>query len=135
MQVSLLNYIIGKPGRSRSMSRHEPLLITYKQTSIRTRLPQHSAHAQSSEVYSAQSFRFVVHARCYPRGQEADSAVCSQLFSRQMFRALSPRWASTLVGCIAVLMIPIPVVLMRCVCSLYETACASSTWIAGMDPL
>ncbi|RDX54679.1 MFS general substrate transporter [Lentinus brumalis] len=35
------------------------------------------------------------------------------LFSRQMFRALSPRWASTLVGCLAVLMIPIPVVLTR----------------------
>ncbi|RPD78920.1 MFS general substrate transporter [Lentinus tigrinus ALCF2SS1-7] len=35
------------------------------------------------------------------------------LFSAQMFRALNPRWASTLVGCIAVLMIPIPVLLMR----------------------
>ncbi|KAI0711115.1 MFS general substrate transporter [Cerioporus squamosus] len=35
------------------------------------------------------------------------------LFSTQMFHALSPRWASTLVGCIAVLMIPIPVLLIR----------------------
>ncbi|KZO96212.1 MFS general substrate transporter [Calocera viscosa TUFC12733] len=35
------------------------------------------------------------------------------LFATQMFEKLDPRWASTLLGCIAILMIPIPVVLMR----------------------
>ncbi|TBU39222.1 MFS general substrate transporter [Dichomitus squalens] len=35
------------------------------------------------------------------------------LFSTALFRALNPRWASTLVGCVAVLMIPVPILLIR----------------------
>ncbi|TBU61135.1 MFS general substrate transporter [Dichomitus squalens] len=35
------------------------------------------------------------------------------LFSTQMYRALDPRWASTLVGCVAIVAIPIPIVLKR----------------------
>ncbi|KAI0307922.1 major facilitator superfamily domain-containing protein [Multifurca ochricompacta] len=35
------------------------------------------------------------------------------LFARQMFDALNPRWASTLLGLVAAIMIPIPVVLLR----------------------
>ena len=35
------------------------------------------------------------------------------LFSTQMYDALNPRWASTLVGCIALIMVPIPIVLKR----------------------
>ncbi|EJT97844.1 MFS general substrate transporter [Dacryopinax primogenitus] len=35
------------------------------------------------------------------------------MFATQMFDKLSPRWPSTLLGCIALLMIPIPVILMR----------------------
>ncbi|ETW87361.1 major facilitator superfamily [Heterobasidion irregulare TC 32-1] len=35
------------------------------------------------------------------------------LFARQMFDALNPRWASTLLGCIALLMCPIPFVLRK----------------------
>ncbi len=35
------------------------------------------------------------------------------LFATQMFEALNPRWASTLLGCIALLMMPIPIVLRR----------------------
>lgn len=35
------------------------------------------------------------------------------LFANQMFDKLNPRWASTLLGCIAVLMIPIPLILKR----------------------
>jgi hypothetical protein len=33
------------------------------------------------------------------------------LFANQMYEALNPRWGSTLLGCIAVLGIPIPFVL------------------------
>ena len=40
------------------------------------------------------------------------------LFATQMYDALNPRWASTLIGCIALVMIPIPVVLKRYVCIL-----------------
>ena len=36
-----------------------------------------------------------------------------QLFARQMFDAMNPRWASTLLGFIAAAMIPIPIVLRR----------------------
>ncbi|TBU30061.1 MFS general substrate transporter [Dichomitus squalens] len=35
------------------------------------------------------------------------------LFATQMYDTLNPRWASTLLGCIALLMVPIPVVLER----------------------
>ncbi|KAA1468270.1 MFS general substrate transporter [Dentipellis sp. KUC8613] len=35
------------------------------------------------------------------------------LFARQMFDAMNPRWASTLLGCIALIMTPIPFVLRR----------------------
>lgn len=35
------------------------------------------------------------------------------LFATQMFEQLNPRWASTLVGCIAVLLAPIPFVLYK----------------------
>lgn len=35
------------------------------------------------------------------------------LFANQMYDAMNPRWASTLVGCVALLMIPIPLVLRR----------------------
>lgn len=35
------------------------------------------------------------------------------LFASQMYKALNPRWASTLLGCVAVLMIPIPVLFIR----------------------
>ncbi|EJD04797.1 MFS general substrate transporter [Fomitiporia mediterranea MF3/22] len=35
------------------------------------------------------------------------------LFGQQMYDALNPRWASTLIGCIALIMIPIPLVLRR----------------------
>lgn len=35
------------------------------------------------------------------------------LFATQMFEALNPRWASTLLGCLAILLVPIPVVLQR----------------------
>ncbi|GJE99749.1 MFS general substrate transporter [Phanerochaete sordida] len=35
------------------------------------------------------------------------------LFAAQMFEHLSPRWASTLLGCIALVMTPIPLVLFR----------------------
>ncbi|KAG2141127.1 MFS general substrate transporter [Suillus bovinus] len=35
------------------------------------------------------------------------------LFASQMYTALDPRWASTLLGCIACMMIPIPIVLKR----------------------
>lgn len=35
------------------------------------------------------------------------------LFASQMYDALNPRWASTLVGCVALAMIPIPFVLRR----------------------
>ncbi|EJD04165.1 MFS general substrate transporter [Fomitiporia mediterranea MF3/22] len=35
------------------------------------------------------------------------------LFATQMYNALNPRWASTLVGLVAVVMIPIPVILRR----------------------
>ena len=36
-----------------------------------------------------------------------------QLFARQMFEALNPRWASTVLGIVAAIMIPIPIVLQR----------------------
>ncbi|KAG1718950.1 MFS general substrate transporter [Suillus lakei] len=35
------------------------------------------------------------------------------LFASQMYNALDPRWASTLLGCVACIMIPIPIVLKR----------------------
>ncbi|THG98446.1 hypothetical protein EW145_g7423, partial [Phellinidium pouzarii] len=35
------------------------------------------------------------------------------LFATQMYDALNPRWASTLIGCVAVIMIPIPLLLKR----------------------
>lgn len=35
------------------------------------------------------------------------------LFANQMYDKLNPRWASTLLGCIAVLMAPIPFILKR----------------------
>lgn len=38
-----------------------------------------------------------------------------QLFATQMYDVLNPRWASTLLGCIAAAMIPIPFVLIKCV--------------------
>lgn len=37
------------------------------------------------------------------------------LFATQMFDALDPRWASTLVGCVAVIMVPIPLLLYKSV--------------------
>jgi hypothetical protein len=36
-----------------------------------------------------------------------------QLFARQMFETLNPRWASTLLGLVAAAMIPIPIILRR----------------------
>ena len=36
-----------------------------------------------------------------------------QLFARQMFESLNPRWASTVLGLVAAAMIPIPIVLRR----------------------
>jgi hypothetical protein len=36
-----------------------------------------------------------------------------QLFARQMFDSLNPRWASSLLGLTAAVMIPIPIVLRR----------------------
>lgn len=30
-----------------------------------------------------------------------------------MYNKLNPRWASTLLGCIALLMVPIPIIFMR----------------------
>jgi len=35
------------------------------------------------------------------------------LFATQMFESLNPRWASTLLGCIGVIMVPIPLVLIK----------------------
>ncbi|KAA1468796.1 MFS general substrate transporter [Dentipellis sp. KUC8613] len=35
------------------------------------------------------------------------------LFARQMFITLNPRWASTLLGCIAILLMPIPFIFQR----------------------
>jgi multidrug resistance protein len=35
------------------------------------------------------------------------------LFARQMFETLNPRWASTLLGLVAIVMVPIPIVLRR----------------------
>lgn len=35
------------------------------------------------------------------------------LFATQMYESLNPRWASTLVGCIACLLVPIPFVLIK----------------------
>ncbi|KAG7575461.1 hypothetical protein FFLO_00280 [Filobasidium floriforme] len=35
------------------------------------------------------------------------------LFGRQMYEALNPRWASTLLGCVALIMVPIPIVLIK----------------------
>lgn len=35
------------------------------------------------------------------------------LFATQMFDAMNPRWASTLLGCVAVVMAPIPFVLIK----------------------
>jgi len=35
------------------------------------------------------------------------------LFASQMYKALNPRWASTLLGCVAILMIPIPALFIR----------------------
>lgn len=35
------------------------------------------------------------------------------LFATQMYEKLNPRWASTLLGCIALLMLPIPTVLIK----------------------
>ena len=35
------------------------------------------------------------------------------LFATQMFDAMNPRWASTLLGCVALLLVPIPLVLRR----------------------
>jgi hypothetical protein len=37
----------------------------------------------------------------------------SQLFARQMFESLNPRWASTILGIVAAVMIPIPIILRR----------------------
>lgn len=36
-----------------------------------------------------------------------------QLFARQMFDSLNPRWASTVLGFVAAAMIPIPIILRR----------------------
>jgi hypothetical protein len=36
-----------------------------------------------------------------------------QLFARQMFESLNPRWASTVLGFVAAAMIPIPIILRR----------------------
>jgi DHA1 family multidrug resistance protein-like MFS transporter len=38
---------------------------------------------------------------------------CFPLFTRQMFHNLGIQWASTLLGCLAVMMIPIPLLLMK----------------------
>lgn len=38
---------------------------------------------------------------------------CFPLFTRQMFNNLGIQWAGTLLGCVAVLMIPIPVLFLR----------------------
>lgn len=35
------------------------------------------------------------------------------LFATQMFEAMNPRWASTLLGCVALVLMPIPLVLQR----------------------
>ncbi|KAI0320373.1 major facilitator superfamily domain-containing protein [Amylostereum chailletii] len=35
------------------------------------------------------------------------------LFARQMFDAMNPRWASTLLGCVALVMVPIPIILVK----------------------
>ena len=35
------------------------------------------------------------------------------LFAAQMYDTLNPRWASTLLGCVAVIMIPIPLLFIR----------------------
>lgn len=35
------------------------------------------------------------------------------LFASQMYEKLNPRWATTLLGCIALVMVPIPVVLIK----------------------
>lgn len=35
------------------------------------------------------------------------------LFATQMYTALTARWASTLIGCIAIIMIPIPFILKK----------------------
>ena len=37
------------------------------------------------------------------------------LFATYMYEGLGPRWASSLLGFIALLMMPIPIVLSRCV--------------------
>jgi len=39
--------------------------------------------------------------------------IALQLFATQMYDKLNPRWASTLLGCIALVMIPIPVLFIR----------------------
>lgn len=44
------------------------------------------------------------------------------LFATQMYEALNPRWASTLLGCIALLMLPIPTILIRYGPKLRETS-------------
>lgn len=36
-----------------------------------------------------------------------------QLFASKMYAALGPRWASTVVGCVAIAMVPIPFALRR----------------------
>lgn len=36
-----------------------------------------------------------------------------QLFARQMYIAMNPRWASTLLGCVTLLFTPIPFIFMR----------------------
>lgn len=38
---------------------------------------------------------------------------CFPLFTRQMFNNLGIQWAGTLLGCIAVLMIPIPALFLK----------------------
>lgn len=45
------------------------------------------------------------------------------LFAVQMFNKLDPRWASTLIGFIALLLAPIPLVLIRCVSWVFDFIC------------
>lgn len=71
-----------------------------------------SALASNTVVRSLAGAGFPVSSLQLPRNR-AFFNVISQLFAGEMYKALGPQWASSLLGFVAVAMMPIPFVLMK----------------------
>ena len=72
-----------------------------------------AASALAASTVSRSIFGAVFPVRHIPHLSRQRTFTPLQLFARQMFESLNPRWASTLLGFVAAAMIPIPIVLRR----------------------